>query len=165
MASVYDEIEIEDMAWDAEKETLFYPCPCGDKFFITLVRVRRRHSGSSSSTSSSGSGAASPSTRRPIPPLLTPPPSPSASRAGDQELPRAPLHRRAAEGLARRSGPRHRAAGVGRRGGSLTPRIYTKKTSRKPRDKNRGLVEVSVKRFFRGPTTVGPGVEPPKNRK
>jgi hypothetical protein len=30
------------MAWDAEKSTFFYPCPCGDKFFITLVRTRER---------------------------------------------------------------------------------------------------------------------------
>ncbi len=38
---MYDEIEIEDMTWDAEKTTFFYPCPCGDKFFITLVGVSR----------------------------------------------------------------------------------------------------------------------------
>lgn len=38
MGSVYDEIEIEDMTWDTEKLTFFYPCPCGDKFFITMVR-------------------------------------------------------------------------------------------------------------------------------
>jgi hypothetical protein len=36
--SVYDEVEIEDMDYDASKKTYFYPCPCGDKFFITLVR-------------------------------------------------------------------------------------------------------------------------------
>lgn len=30
--SVYDEIEIEDMDFDEETGTFFYPCPCGDKF-------------------------------------------------------------------------------------------------------------------------------------
>ncbi len=33
---VYDEIEIEDLDFDAESATFFYPCPCGDKFQITL---------------------------------------------------------------------------------------------------------------------------------
>lgn len=36
MAAVYDEIEIEDMEWNAENRTFYYPCPCGDKFFIPL---------------------------------------------------------------------------------------------------------------------------------
>jgi len=36
MASIYEEIEIEDMAYDEETETYTYPCPCGDKFSITL---------------------------------------------------------------------------------------------------------------------------------
>ena len=40
MAAVYDDVEIEDMDFDEEKQTYFYPCPCGDKFFITLVRGR-----------------------------------------------------------------------------------------------------------------------------
>lgn len=39
MSAVYDEIEIEDMTWDSEKLTFSYPCPCGDKFLITLVRT------------------------------------------------------------------------------------------------------------------------------
>uniref|UniRef100_K3WTP3 Diphthamide biosynthesis protein 3 n=1 Tax=Globisporangium ultimum (strain ATCC 200006 / CBS 805.95 / DAOM BR144) TaxID=431595 RepID=K3WTP3_GLOUD len=34
--SVYDEVEIEDMEYDAEEQVYYYPCPCGDKFFITL---------------------------------------------------------------------------------------------------------------------------------
>ena len=34
--SVYDEVEIEDMDFDVEQMTFFYPCPCGDKFMITL---------------------------------------------------------------------------------------------------------------------------------
>jgi predicted SprT family Zn-dependent metalloprotease len=36
MASVYDDVEIEDMEFDSAKQTFYYPCPCGDKFFITL---------------------------------------------------------------------------------------------------------------------------------
>ena len=34
--NIYDEIEIDDM--DFEEGKFYYPCPCGDKFFITLVR-------------------------------------------------------------------------------------------------------------------------------
>ncbi|KAJ7186998.1 zf-CSL-domain-containing protein [Mycena filopes] len=34
-AAYYDEIEIEDMAWDEEKAVYHYPCPCGDRFEIT----------------------------------------------------------------------------------------------------------------------------------
>lgn len=34
--SVYDEVEIEDMEFDADEQVYYYPCPCGDKFFITL---------------------------------------------------------------------------------------------------------------------------------
>ncbi|KAL7680079.1 putative Zinc finger, DPH-type, DPH Zinc finger superfamily [Plasmopara halstedii] len=36
MASVYDEVEIEDMEYDAEEKVYYYPCPCGDQFFIDL---------------------------------------------------------------------------------------------------------------------------------
>ncbi|KAF8634785.1 hypothetical protein AX17_004108 [Amanita inopinata Kibby_2008] len=35
MGAYYDEIEIEDMAWDAEKRVYHYPCPCGDRFEIS----------------------------------------------------------------------------------------------------------------------------------
>lgn len=35
MGAYYDEIEIEDMAWDAEKGVFHYPCPCGDRFEIS----------------------------------------------------------------------------------------------------------------------------------
>lgn len=38
--SVYDEIEIEDLDFDEETEIFYYPCPCGDKFQITLVNMR-----------------------------------------------------------------------------------------------------------------------------
>jgi diphthamide biosynthesis protein 3 len=37
--STYDEIEIEDMEWDSELETFFYPCPCGDRFQVTLEEL------------------------------------------------------------------------------------------------------------------------------
>jgi CSL zinc finger len=33
-----DEIEIEDMAWDEERQIYHYPCPCGDRFEISRVR-------------------------------------------------------------------------------------------------------------------------------
>lgn len=36
METFYDEVEIEDMAFDESNNTFYYPCPCGDKFFITL---------------------------------------------------------------------------------------------------------------------------------
>jgi hypothetical protein len=33
---VYDEVEIEDMDYIAAEKVFTYPCPCGDKFRITL---------------------------------------------------------------------------------------------------------------------------------
>ena len=39
MASIYDEIEIEDMIYDKETELYTYPCPCGDKFSISLEEL------------------------------------------------------------------------------------------------------------------------------
>ena len=39
MSGIYEEVEIEDMAWNAETFTYFYPCPCGDKFSITLEEL------------------------------------------------------------------------------------------------------------------------------
>ncbi len=36
MAAYYDEIEIEDMEFDKELKAYFYPCPCGDRFQISL---------------------------------------------------------------------------------------------------------------------------------
>ena len=39
MSIYHDEIEIEDMEYDEEAETYFYPCPCGDRFQITLVNI------------------------------------------------------------------------------------------------------------------------------
>lgn len=38
MASIYDDVEIEDMEFDPDLRTFFFPCPCGDRFAITLVR-------------------------------------------------------------------------------------------------------------------------------
>jgi diphthamide biosynthesis protein 3 len=35
MTSYYDEIEIEDMEYNEDEETYYFPCPCGDKFQIT----------------------------------------------------------------------------------------------------------------------------------
>ncbi|KAK0740424.1 hypothetical protein B0T18DRAFT_330960 [Schizothecium vesticola] len=35
--TIYDEIEIEDMTYDATTQMYHYPCPCGDKFEIALV--------------------------------------------------------------------------------------------------------------------------------
>ena len=30
--NIYDEVEIDDMDFDQDMRTFFYPCPCGDKF-------------------------------------------------------------------------------------------------------------------------------------
>ena len=38
-AEVYDEIEIEDLDFDTDNQTFYYPCPCGDKFQITLEQI------------------------------------------------------------------------------------------------------------------------------
>ncbi|KAI8817126.1 uncharacterized protein EV422DRAFT_570969 [Fimicolochytrium jonesii] len=40
MTSFYDEVEIEDMDYDEETKTYYYPCPCGDKFAITEDELR-----------------------------------------------------------------------------------------------------------------------------
>jgi hypothetical protein len=39
---VYDEIEIEDMDFDEEFGQFFYPCPCGDRFMITLEMIKEK---------------------------------------------------------------------------------------------------------------------------
>eukprot|EP01113_Clastostelium_recurvatum_P041065 TRINITY_DN6474_c0_g1_i1.p2 TRINITY_DN6474_c0_g1~~TRINITY_DN6474_c0_g1_i1.p2 ORF type:complete len:107 (-),score=29.45 TRINITY_DN6474_c0_g1_i1:131-412(-) len=36
MSAYYDEIEIEDMEFVEAENIFFYPCPCGDKFRITV---------------------------------------------------------------------------------------------------------------------------------
>ena len=38
--TVYDEIEIEDMDYDADQEMYLYACPCGDLFQITVDELR-----------------------------------------------------------------------------------------------------------------------------
>lgn len=40
MGAYYDEIEIEDMVWDTEKNVYHYPCPCGDRFEISRQQLR-----------------------------------------------------------------------------------------------------------------------------
>jgi diphthamide biosynthesis protein 3 len=37
--SIYEEVEIEDMEFDADKLLYTYPCPCGDRFRITLEEL------------------------------------------------------------------------------------------------------------------------------
>ncbi|KAH0580569.1 Diphthamide biosynthesis protein 3 [Termitomyces sp. J132] len=39
MGAYYDEIEIEDMAWDPVKSVYHYPCPCGDRFEISRKQL------------------------------------------------------------------------------------------------------------------------------
>ncbi|KAG1875924.1 hypothetical protein C8R48DRAFT_591659 [Suillus tomentosus] len=39
MGAYYDEIEIEDMAWDEVKSVYHYPCPCGDRFEISRKQL------------------------------------------------------------------------------------------------------------------------------
>ena len=34
--SIYEEVEIEDLDFDSEKLEYSYPCPCGDRFRISL---------------------------------------------------------------------------------------------------------------------------------
>lgn len=50
MSGIYDEVEIEDMRYDDELQVYVYPCPCGDKFSITLVSEIARLKFSSSSS-------------------------------------------------------------------------------------------------------------------
>ena len=35
--NMYDVIDVEDLDFDKRNKTFYYPCPCGDKFAITLV--------------------------------------------------------------------------------------------------------------------------------
>jgi len=36
----YDEVEIEDMEYNDDDETYYFPCPCGDRFQITMEQIR-----------------------------------------------------------------------------------------------------------------------------
>lgn len=38
--AVYDEVEIEDMTFDAAVQIYHYPCPCGDRFEIALADLQ-----------------------------------------------------------------------------------------------------------------------------
>lgn len=38
--SFYDEIELEDMSYDEERDLFHYPCPCGDRFEITRLQLK-----------------------------------------------------------------------------------------------------------------------------
>ncbi|WPH03472.1 zf-CSL-domain-containing protein [Acrodontium crateriforme] len=38
--NIYDEIEIEDMTWDSTLQIYHYPCPCGDRFEISIDDLR-----------------------------------------------------------------------------------------------------------------------------
>ena len=38
--SYYDEIEIEDMTYDSTLQIYHYPCPCGDRFEISIGDLR-----------------------------------------------------------------------------------------------------------------------------
>ncbi|ODQ52202.1 zf-CSL-domain-containing protein [Saitoella complicata NRRL Y-17804] len=38
--SFYDEVEIEDMSFDPDTQKYTYPCPCGDRFEITVEELR-----------------------------------------------------------------------------------------------------------------------------
>jgi diphthamide biosynthesis protein 3 len=40
MVNYYDELEIEDFAWDPQSNVFHYPCPCGDRFEITKSQLR-----------------------------------------------------------------------------------------------------------------------------
>lgn len=38
--SVYDEIDVEDMHFNCDDSTLYYPCPCGDLFRVSLEDLK-----------------------------------------------------------------------------------------------------------------------------
>ncbi len=38
--NIYDEIEIEDLDYNHLTQIFYYPCPCGDKFMITLDQIK-----------------------------------------------------------------------------------------------------------------------------
>ncbi|WRT66513.1 diphthamide biosynthesis protein 3 [Kwoniella shivajii] len=40
MPNYYDELEIEDFAWDPIARVFHYPCPCGDRFEISKDQLR-----------------------------------------------------------------------------------------------------------------------------
>ena len=36
---VYDEVDLDEMEYAEADDTWYYPCPCGDRFFITLAQL------------------------------------------------------------------------------------------------------------------------------
>jgi len=40
--NIYDEIEIEDMTYDTILQIYHYPCPCGDRFEISLDDLKEQ---------------------------------------------------------------------------------------------------------------------------
>jgi len=38
--NIYDEVEIEDMEYDPTLQIYHYPCPCGDRFEISIADLR-----------------------------------------------------------------------------------------------------------------------------
>ena len=38
--NIYDEIEIDDLDFDPDDNTFYYPCPCGDKFRISAKQLQ-----------------------------------------------------------------------------------------------------------------------------
>jgi diphthamide biosynthesis protein 3 len=36
----YDQVEIEDMTFDPALQSYWYPCPCGDKFWVAIDDLR-----------------------------------------------------------------------------------------------------------------------------
>lgn len=37
---IYDTVEIEDMSFNEDLGSFFFPCPCGDKFVITMADLQ-----------------------------------------------------------------------------------------------------------------------------
>ena len=37
--TVYDELDVDDLEWDAPSASFSSPCPCGDQFRITLAEL------------------------------------------------------------------------------------------------------------------------------
>lgn len=42
MVVYHDEVEIEDFEYDEDEDLYHYPCPCGDRFEITKVLLRKQ---------------------------------------------------------------------------------------------------------------------------
>ena len=40
--NIYEEVKIEEMDFDEEKQIFYYNCPCGDRFQITVVKKKKK---------------------------------------------------------------------------------------------------------------------------